>query len=133
PGRRPRTVTLNCFSSRHDTFSLILCFFLNSYMISESTNKYIPVTVPMSWSSAQSYCRETYTDLTSMRSLQEKEEIMKVTDQSEWWIGLYRDSWTWSDQTKSTLRMWAPTDPNGAGKDLCVGNLGTGNKRVTCK
>uniref|UniRef100_A0A3Q0RCJ4 C-type lectin domain-containing protein n=1 Tax=Amphilophus citrinellus TaxID=61819 RepID=A0A3Q0RCJ4_AMPCI len=69
---------------------------------------------------SQSYCREKYTDLTSMRSLQEKEEIMKVTDRSTWWIGGYRDLWTWSDQSKSTLRKWAPDEPNGAGKEPCV-------------
>ncbi|KAI9548597.1 hypothetical protein NQZ68_007464 [Dissostichus eleginoides] len=59
---------------------------LNSVCYDEPNNKYIPVTVPMTWSSAQSYCREKYTDLTSMRNQQEKEEILKVTDESTWWI-----------------------------------------------
>ncbi|KAJ4928053.1 hypothetical protein JOQ06_015852 [Pogonophryne albipinna] len=60
---------------------------LRSVCFDEPNNTYIPVTVPMTWSSAQSYCTEKYTDLTSMRTQQEKEEILKVTDESSWWIG----------------------------------------------
>lgn len=71
----------------------------------------------MTWSSAQSYCREKYTDLTSMRNQQEKEAVMKVTNyDSHWWIGLFRDAWEWSDQSNSQFRAWAQDEPNNGGQ-----------------
>ncbi|KAI4817756.1 hypothetical protein KUCAC02_011133, partial [Chaenocephalus aceratus] len=67
-----------------------LCGLMDLQVSKEPNNKYIPVTVLMTWSSVQRYCREKYTDLTSMRTQQEKEDILKVTDESSWWIGVYR-------------------------------------------
>ncbi|KAI4818493.1 hypothetical protein KUCAC02_011831, partial [Chaenocephalus aceratus] len=88
-------------------------------------NKYIPVTVQMTSSSAQRYCREKYTDLTSMRTQQEKEDILKVTDESSWWIGVYRKLWNWPDRSISSLALWTTGDPNGGASELCVvGYLG---------
>ncbi|KAI9548598.1 hypothetical protein NQZ68_007465 [Dissostichus eleginoides] len=79
----------------------------------EPNNTYIPVTVPMTWSSAQSYCREKYTDLTSMKTQQDKEEILKVTNESTWWIGLSARLWNWSDRSNVSVMKWFGDEPNG--------------------
>uniref|UniRef100_UPI003AAF3849 C-type lectin domain family 4 member A-like n=1 Tax=Centroberyx gerrardi TaxID=166262 RepID=UPI003AAF3849 len=55
-----------------------------------------------------------------MRNQQEKEEILKVTDlESYWWIGLFRDSWKWSDQSNSPFRRWSNGEP-GSGDEFCA-------------
>ncbi|KAL3044300.1 hypothetical protein OYC64_004030 [Pagothenia borchgrevinki] len=105
---------------------------LNSVCYDEPNNKYIPVMVPMTWSSAQSYCREKYTDLTSMRDQQEKEEILKVTDESSWWIGVYRKLWNWPDRSVSSLALWNNGEPNGGASEPCVvGHVGGWND-ISC-
>ncbi|XP_042363002.1 macrophage mannose receptor 1-like [Plectropomus leopardus] len=109
------------------------CSFLRkSVCYDESTQKYIPVMAPMTWLSAQSNCREKYTDLTSIRNQQEKEKIMSVIDQSHWWIGLSRDVWTWSDQSNSSFRVWRYREPNGRGSERCVCSLETGWYDLYC-
>ncbi|XP_014836324.1 PREDICTED: C-type mannose receptor 2-like [Poecilia mexicana] len=63
---------------------------------SGSAPKYIYVTTPMSWEKAQLYCRENYIDLASVRNTSENHEINVLVDNYAW-IGLYRESWRWSD------------------------------------
>lgn len=67
-----------------------------------------------------------------MRSQQEKEAIIKVAGQSDWWIGLYRDSWKWSDQSNLTLRFWNNGEPNGKGKEPCGSIIVIGWNDLSC-
>uniref|UniRef100_A0A667YHW3 C-type lectin domain-containing protein n=1 Tax=Myripristis murdjan TaxID=586833 RepID=A0A667YHW3_9TELE len=69
----------------------------------------------LTWSSAQSFCRESYTDLASVRSQKEQEEILRTVDPGSskvWWIGLFRDSWKWSDQSDLSFTMWENGEPD---------------------
>uniref|UniRef100_A0A3Q4I203 C-type lectin domain-containing protein n=1 Tax=Neolamprologus brichardi TaxID=32507 RepID=A0A3Q4I203_NEOBR len=84
-----------------------------------SSSSYILVMEMMesrSWSAAQSYCRTYHTDLTSIRSKEEKSNITLTLNGSGVqyvWIGLYRDPWAfWSDNTTSTFTNWEPAEPN---------------------
>ncbi|CAI5670015.1 unnamed protein product [Oreochromis niloticus] len=80
-----------------------------------SSTSYILVMESRSWSEAQSYCRTYHTDLTSIRSKEEKSNITLTLNGSGVqyvWIGLYRDPWAfWSDNTTSTFNNWMFSEP----------------------
>ncbi|XP_035771599.1 putative C-type lectin domain family 20 member A [Neolamprologus brichardi] len=61
------------------------------------------------WTQAQSYCRSHYTDLASGLDQVDGEELTmmkKKRDPSNAWIGLFKDSWRWSDGNDSSFRYW---------------------------
>uniref|UniRef100_A0A4W6G681 C-type lectin domain-containing protein n=1 Tax=Lates calcarifer TaxID=8187 RepID=A0A4W6G681_LATCA len=69
---------------------------------------------------AQSYCRANHTDLASVRNMEENQKIMELLPSGQSvWIGLFRDSWKWSDGSNSSFRYWITGEPNG-GTENCV-------------
>uniref|UniRef100_A0A3B3WLB7 C-type lectin domain-containing protein n=1 Tax=Poecilia mexicana TaxID=48701 RepID=A0A3B3WLB7_9TELE len=62
------------------------------------------------WQEAQSYCREKHTDLISGTKRLQDEEVKKLmnstSDASH--IGLFRDTWRWSDGSSFSFRHWNP-------------------------
>ncbi|KAI5616069.1 macrophage mannose receptor 1 isoform X2, partial [Silurus asotus] len=98
-----------------------LCFVC--YDEKQST-RYILVESNKTWYEAQNYCREKHTDLVSVRNHSENKEIWTVSIKNSStctqtsnaikyvWIGLFNDSWKWSDQSKSSFRYWNPDKPS---------------------
>lgn len=72
------------------------------------SSSYVFVTERKTWSEVQSYCRQFYTDLVSVRNQSEYEEIKKLTQNQSVWIGLHRDSWKWSDGSPTSFKKWIP-------------------------
>ncbi len=55
----------------------------------------------MSWKQALSFCRGNFIDLYTIKTESENQLLrMMIQNDSCAWIGLFRDSWKWSDQTK---------------------------------
>ncbi|KAF4116622.1 hypothetical protein G5714_004111 [Onychostoma macrolepis] len=93
----------NCNSQR-----FFICY-------NDSSKGFTLVQQSMSWRSAQSYCRGNHTDLSSVRNQSENQQIQQLMNTggvTAIWIGLFRDSWEWSDKSTSSFRNWASTEPN---------------------
>ncbi|XP_028261648.1 C-type mannose receptor 2-like [Parambassis ranga] len=59
----------------------------------------------MNWSQAQNYCRHNHTDLIS--GAQQLAEFEKERgSEYDLWIGLFRDTWRWSDRSNFSFRHW---------------------------
>uniref|UniRef100_A0A8C1AEM0 C-type lectin domain-containing protein n=1 Tax=Cyprinus carpio carpio TaxID=630221 RepID=A0A8C1AEM0_CYPCA len=81
-----------------------------------ATQKYVWVYQGMTWSRAQSYCREKYTDLASVRNETERQQILSSARSYGYyygtiWIGLHRNR-LWSDQSSSSFTYWLPYTPS---------------------
>lgn len=75
------------------------------------------IETPMKWIDAQHYCREHHTDLVSMTSLTENEEIQRLVPEGQLaWIGLFGDSWRWSDGSYSPFRYQWQGPPYSPGE-----------------
>uniref|UniRef100_A0A673J609 C-type lectin domain-containing protein n=1 Tax=Sinocyclocheilus rhinocerous TaxID=307959 RepID=A0A673J609_9TELE len=77
----------------------------------DSSKGFVLVQQSMSWRNAQSFCRANHMDLSSVRSQSENQQIQQLINTGVW-IGLFRDSWEWSDKSTSSFRNWAPTEPH---------------------
>uniref|UniRef100_A0A3B3VN26 C-type lectin domain-containing protein n=1 Tax=Poecilia latipinna TaxID=48699 RepID=A0A3B3VN26_9TELE len=62
------------------------------------------------WTEAQSYCREKHTEMISGTKQIEDEEVKKeinsVGENTYIFIGLFRDTWRWSDGSSFSFRHW---------------------------
>lgn len=78
------------------------------------------VTENKTWMEAQSHCRRYHTDLASVRKKDENAQLQALTQNSRAWIGVYRDSWVWSDGGQPSFKNWASTAPTTRYSDACV-------------
>ncbi|KAG9331032.1 hypothetical protein JZ751_020415 [Albula glossodonta] len=81
----------------------------------DPAQRYILIKEKKTWREAQSYCREHHTDLASVRNQSENQEIQQTAGEKAVWIGLFRESWKWSDQSSSSYRYWTSEQPNNKG------------------
>ncbi|XP_030249092.1 macrophage mannose receptor 1-like isoform X2 [Sparus aurata] len=119
--------------------TLILLFFGFSFSSCYRfpLRKYYYINTLMTWSDAQHYCREKYTDLATFESVDDFKRLKPDFSYSWAWIGLKDDpkswkgvmgndtnSWRWSATSKTSqtgYHNWKGGDPNsGGGKENCV-------------
>ncbi|XP_039656971.1 macrophage mannose receptor 1-like [Perca fluviatilis] len=75
----------------------------------------------MTWPEAQSYCRDRHTDLASVRNMAEHLKVKDAAEGNWVWIGLFRDSWKWSDGSTSSFSSWKVGQPDyNNGNKICV-------------
>uniref|UniRef100_A0A8C1R1P1 C-type lectin domain-containing protein n=1 Tax=Cyprinus carpio TaxID=7962 RepID=A0A8C1R1P1_CYPCA len=82
----------------------------------DSSKGFVLVDQWMNWRSAQSFCRANHTELSSVRNQGENQQIQQLLNTggvTAVWIGLFRDSWEWSDKSNSSFRNWAPNEAQG--------------------
>ncbi len=75
------------------------------------------------WIEAQKFCRDRYTDLAIIRSQADQDQITSLIN-IFWpaiWIGLYRDSWKWSDQSNVTSSTKLATQSFTRWNEDCAG------------
>ncbi|XP_043077432.1 macrophage mannose receptor 1-like [Puntigrus tetrazona] len=90
---------------------------------------YILVQSAKIWSDAQSYCRQHYTDLATIHNSDELDQINQILLSGYViWIGLFLDSWGWSDQWDLSFRHWAAGQTSQTSGD-CVGMTRTNSGR----
>lgn len=88
--------------------------------VTTDDGSYDVILTNLSWRRAQIYCRKNGKDLARARSRTENQAVQRVLngDRSSFWIGLFRDSWRWSDKSNFSFRYWESSQPNNDG--LCV-------------
>ncbi|KAK7883901.1 hypothetical protein WMY93_027024 [Mugilogobius chulae] len=97
----------------------------------------------LNWNDAQQYCRQHYTDLITLRSLEDVDLVERPTDYGGLaWIGLFDDtaswkgimgndsnSWRWSvtgTTNPGGYQKWAVDQPNYfEGRELCIATKGS--------
>ncbi|XP_029289102.1 macrophage mannose receptor 1-like [Cottoperca gobio] len=105
---------------RCDETQLFVCY--NGGVETVASSSFIFVNQSKTWTEAQSYCREHFTDLASVRNQAENDQIKKMTQNQPTWIGLYRDAWKWSDGGPMPFRHCNANnnDVDGKSNSLCV-------------
>uniref|UniRef100_A0A087X7L5 C-type lectin domain-containing protein n=1 Tax=Poecilia formosa TaxID=48698 RepID=A0A087X7L5_POEFO len=84
-------------------------FYFLCYDETNTTHKYYLIKEVNTWQEAQIYCRQNHTDLISgTKQLQDEEveKLMNSTCSLPPFIGLFRDTWRWSDENSSSFRHW---------------------------
>uniref|UniRef100_A0A3Q1KIM0 C-type lectin domain-containing protein n=2 Tax=Anabas testudineus TaxID=64144 RepID=A0A3Q1KIM0_ANATE len=97
-------------------------------------NIYVPIN--LTWSDAKKYCRDHYTDLSSITSSVEDEELSKAGYEhlGRAWIGLYKDAnetWMWSGAKSASFFKWSATN-NASEDNRCVAHSTDGWLTMNC-
>lgn len=93
--------------------------------LSATVGKYVYIADKMNWHDAQKYCRRFHTDLASVSSKGDMDQLWQLggSRREVMWIGLVRsrtdrETWMWSGGGKVTTSFWAWGQPqNREGED----------------
>lgn len=93
--------------------------------IEDNNARFTLVTTRMTWMDAQQHCWQAHTDLAIVRNPTENGIIASKTQGPKMWIGLYRDSWKWSDGSQQSFDNWRINSPSLPYTQACaIANFG---------
>ncbi|KAI5085923.1 macrophage mannose receptor 1 isoform X2, partial [Silurus meridionalis] len=95
-----------------------ICYDGESFSLSRANFPHFPL---LNWAGAQTYCRTHHTDFSSSLTSSDNDFITQVTTiQGDSWFGLYRETWKWLNNTKTSNLPWYNGQPNNYyGSDNC--------------
>uniref|UniRef100_A0A8D0D3Z4 C-type lectin domain-containing protein n=1 Tax=Sander lucioperca TaxID=283035 RepID=A0A8D0D3Z4_SANLU len=101
----------------------VVCYAASTLLcapFSGSDVTFVSINTEMTWTAAQNYCRAHHTDLASVRNSTENRKVLAMLPVGYWtWIGLFRDSWKWSDGSNSSFSFWKNGQPDN-NNETCV-------------
>ncbi|GLD64671.1 uncharacterized protein AKAME5_001620300 [Lates japonicus] len=92
-----------------------LSFFCYDSHITDISGRFTLVSSSMNWHNAQVYCREQHTDLATVRNQVENDQLQKMLNGNQVWIGLTGMSWMWSDGSEPSFVTWRQDEPYRGG------------------
>ena len=88
-------------------------FFLSEWLVLCTCvlRQYHFVNQHLTWTEAQTYCRQTHTDLATIENSEELNQLISTVSSaghsSDVWLGLYSEiDWRWSDGSGAQYRNW---------------------------
>uniref|UniRef100_A0A8C1J1W3 C-type lectin domain-containing protein n=1 Tax=Cyprinus carpio TaxID=7962 RepID=A0A8C1J1W3_CYPCA len=119
-----------CVSSYSGSWYDMPCNHLRYFTCYTGNTAYL-IRSAKTWSDAQSFCRQHYTDLPTIRNSVQNNQINQILLSGYYiWIGLFLDSWEWSDKWILFFRHWAAGQPSmSSGSGDCVGMSKTNSGR----
>ncbi|KAI7792239.1 hypothetical protein IRJ41_025988 [Triplophysa rosa] len=127
----PSDNTDNCAVMRNGTWRQQKCDVASQFICyNDSSKAYIINTSSKKWRDAQRFCRQHHTDLINVRNQTDNQLIHNIINdpQRSVWIGLFRDSWQWSDHTDSAFRYWDSGQPDNSGSDCTAVDMNNEGK-----
>ncbi|XP_022518478.2 macrophage mannose receptor 1-like [Astyanax mexicanus] len=101
-----------------------ICYRSNSLLgLIPLPNSYYITEVRLSWSEARSRCRSFYTDLAILSGIWENSNAQRLlTPDVPAWIGLSRNTWSWTNLNPSRFRNWLREETSDPGHDCALIN-----------
>ncbi|XP_065122069.1 macrophage mannose receptor 1-like [Paramisgurnus dabryanus] len=101
-----------CAETYNGDWNDLSCAYVFKFVCYNGDVGNVLITTPKNWRDAQSYCRQYHTDLATIHNSVDKNQVYSLAGSGQpAWIGLFADSWQWSDQRSFYFRYWAAGQP----------------------